>query len=186
MIITISGVPGSGKTSAAKIVATKLGMPFYSMGGLRAKMALERGMTIDELNRHGETDKTTDTEVDEYQKKLGATEDHFVIEGRLSWHFIPNSFKIFLDCNPTESARRIYEAQHSATDQREDEPSYASIEEAQAAIEQRVASDVKRYAAIYGVDYRDKSHFDLVIDTTTSTGPDQTAEKILSALPLDR
>ena len=186
MIITISGAPGSGKTSAAKIVAAKLGMPFYSMGGLRAKMALERGMTIDELNRLGETDKTTDTEVDDYQKKLGTTEDNFVIEGRLSWHFIPNSFKIFLDCDSTEAARRIYEAQQSAADRREDEPTYTSVEEAQAAIEQRVASDVKRYAAIYGVDYRDHSHFDLIIDTTANTGPEQTAGAILAALPLDR
>ena len=69
MIISISGVPGSGKTSVAKIIADKLGMNFYSMGNMRGKMALDRGMTIDELNALGEKEAFTDAEVDEYQKK---------------------------------------------------------------------------------------------------------------------
>lgn len=183
MIITIAGAPGSGKTSAGKILAAKLGMPFYSVGGLRAKMALDRGMTIDELNRLGETDKTTDTEVDDYQRELGEKDGNFVIEGRLSWHFIPNSFKVFLDCDPAEAARRIYAVQQSSTNRRADEPVYASAEEAKAAIIDRVASDVRRYAAIYGVDYRDTAHYDLVFDTTHMAGPEDTAEHLLAKIP---
>ena len=65
MIISIGGVPGSGKTSVAKILGQRLSMAFYSMGGLRAKMATERGLTIDELNALGEKDRTTDTSVDD-------------------------------------------------------------------------------------------------------------------------
>lgn len=183
MIITIAGAPGSGKTSAGKILAARLGMSFYSVGGLRAKMALDRGMTIDELNRLGESDQTTDTEVDDDQRKLGETEDNFVIEGRLSWHFIPRSFKIFLDCDPAEAARRIYSVQQSTANRRADEPIYANVEEAKTAIVQRVASDVKRYAAIYGVDYRDTSQYDLVFDTTTMSGPEDTADHLLTKIP---
>ncbi|MBU0540313.1 AAA family ATPase, partial [Patescibacteria group bacterium] len=67
MIITISGVPGSGKTTVAKILAERLGMKFYSMGDLRGKMATERGLTIDELNKLGETEAFTDNDVDTYQ-----------------------------------------------------------------------------------------------------------------------
>lgn len=183
MIITIAGAPGSGKTSAGKILAAKLGMSFYSVGGLRAKMALDRGMTIDELNRLGESDKTTDTKVDDDQRELGLKEDNFVIEGRLSWHFIPNSFKIFLDCDPMEAAKRIYMVQQSTANRRADEPVYANVEEAKAAIIDRVASDVRRYAAIYGVDYRDLSQYDLVFDTTNMHGPDETAEALLAKIP---
>lgn len=181
MIISISGVPGSGKTSVAKILASKRGMTFYSMGNLRGKLALERGITIDELNKIGEQDATTDTSVDDYQKELGTKEDNFVIEGRLSWHFIPNSFKIFLACDPKESARRVYEG--SLKQERKDEPAYASIEEAERAIAERIASDNLRYQKIYGLNYADPSHYDLVINTTDMKGPEETAEAILTQLP---
>lgn len=56
----------------------------------------KRGMTLAEYNKLGETDPSTDIEVDEYQKKLGETEDNFIIEGRTSWHFIPHSLKFLL------------------------------------------------------------------------------------------
>jgi cytidylate kinase len=178
MIITISGVPGSGKTTVGKIIAQKLGMPFYSVGGLRGKMALERGLTIDELNKLGETDRMTDTQVDEYQKELGTKEDGFVIEGRLSWHFIPHSFKIFLDCEPEEAAHRIL----ASRDERPDEELPADTESMELRIEARLASDQRRYQDIYGLDYRDKRHYDLVLDTSSLKSAEETAERILADL----
>ncbi|OGL73392.1 hypothetical protein A3E39_00165 [Candidatus Uhrbacteria bacterium RIFCSPHIGHO2_12_FULL_60_25] len=180
MIISISGVPGSGKTSAAKILAESLGMKFYSMGGLREKMALERGVTIDELNALGESDPTTDTSVDEYQRELGTKEDGFVIEGRLSWHFIPRSFKVFLDCDPKEAARRVYGAQHAG--ERRDEDAHATVDATRAYLDRRIASDVRRYREYYGVDYRDHGHYDLIVDTTPFKGPEETAHAIRDAL----
>ena len=44
MIITISGWPGSGKTSVGKLLSKKLGYQFYSMGDLRGKVALEKNL----------------------------------------------------------------------------------------------------------------------------------------------
>ncbi len=180
MIITISGVPGSGKTSAGKIVAEKLGLRFYSIGGLRAKMAEERGLTIDELNALGEKDHSTDTDVDAYQKTLGETEDNIMIEGRLSWHFIPGSFKIFLTCDPDEAARRIFLARKNGD--RGDEAEYEGEEEARKRLDERMASDTRRYQALYGVDYQNESQYDLVIDTTKLNGPEATAEHMLQAI----
>jgi len=181
MIITISGVPGSGKTTVAKILSGKLGMPFYSMGGLRAKLAEDRKISIDELNAIGEIDPTTDTSVDEYQRELGKTKDNFIVEGRLSWHFIPHSIKIFLSCDLDEAAKRIFEARKN-TKMREDEAMYRNAEETRRAIEERTASDVRRYALIYGVDYREPSHYDFVIDTTNLPGPEDTAAVILEKI----
>lgn len=182
MIISISGVPGSGKTSAAKLLAKKLGMNFYSMGGLRGKMALERGMTIAELNTLGEQGAFTDTTVDDYQRELGKKEDNFVIEGRLSWYFIPHSFKVLLICDPHEAARRIFESRKITHHERPDEPDYQTIEEAGLSRDERVQSDLIRYQKYYGVDYRDPSHYDVVINTTHNQGPEQTTEQILQAL----
>ena len=181
MIITISGVPGSGKTTVAKILSEKLGIPYYSMGGLRAKIAEERHISLDELNALGESDPTTDTSVDDYQRELGKTQDNFIVDGRLSWYFIPNSLKIFLSCDLDEASKRIYQARKN-TKNREDEPLYQNIDEARHAIEERVASDVRRYASIYGVDHRETSHYDLVVDTTHVDGPEAVADILLEKI----
>lgn len=181
MIITISGVPGSGKTTVAKLLSEKLGIPYYSIGGLRAKLAEERHISIDELNAIGETDSSTDTSVDDYQRELGKTQDNFIVDGRLSWYFIPNSLKIFLDCKLDEASKRIFNARRTAKD-REDEPLYQTIDEARHAIEERVASDVRRYSSIYGVDHREPSHYDLVVDTTTVAGPEAVVELLLKQI----
>lgn len=152
------------------MLANHLGYPFYSVGDLRGKMAIERGMTIDELNRVGENDASTDTSVDDYQRELGKKETDFVIEGRLSWHFIPHSFKVMLLCDIPVAAQRIFEARKRENEGREDEPVYASAAEAEQAIKDRMASDVLRYQKHYGIDYRDPSHYDLVVDTTGILG----------------
>ena len=108
MIITISGMPGSGKSTIAKILAQKLGYKHYSIGDLRGKMALDRHLTIDELNELGKREGWTDREPDEYQKKLGHEEDNFVIDSRLGFYFIPHSFKLFLTVDPEVAAERIF------------------------------------------------------------------------------
>ena len=178
MIITISGVPGSGKTSVGKIIAEKLGWPFYSMGSLRGKMAMDKGLTLDELNTLGETDQTTDTIVDDYQKELGSKEDNFVIEGRLSWYFIPKSFKVFLDCQPAVAANRIL----ASREERPDEKLAPDPKEVQRVLEARLASDMRRYQKIYGIDYLDKSHYDLVLDTTPLKSAQEAADLVYASL----
>jgi len=182
MIVSISGSPGSGKTAAAKILAERLKVPFYSVGGLRGKMAKERGITIDELNTIGEQDKSTDTDVDEYQRELGEKEKDFVIEGRLSWYFIPRSFKVYLTCEPIEAARRIFEERRSEATHRQDETRFDTVEETRKQLDIRIGSDVLRYQKHYGVDYRDPSNFDLILDTTENSGPQKTADQILAIL----
>lgn len=160
MIITISGLPGAGKTTAAKAIAKKLKIKQYSMGDLRGKMAMKRGMTIDEFNALGEKEAFTDKEADNFQKKLGQKEDNFIIDGRLSFHFIPNSIKIFLTIDEKEGAKRIF------LEQRKDEKEYSSVEEVVAANRERMKSDKKRYEKYYSLNPFDEKLYDLVVDTT--------------------
>lgn len=179
MIISITGLPGSGKTTVVKQLSKSFGIPWYSVGDLRGKMAEERGISIDALNALGETEAFTDKDVDDYQTKLGMSGESFVIDGRLSWHFIPTSFKIFLDVDPDVGAKRIYEA--SKKGERQDEHMYRSVEETKQFIAARIASDVRRYQKYYGVDFLDHSNYDLVLDTTNLT-MDEQAKIILNAV----
>ncbi len=177
MIITLSGLPGSGKSTVARMLAKRLGYQFFSMGDLRGQAALERGLTIDEFNALPEN---TDTIVDEYQKKLGQTEDNLIIDGRISWHFIPESFKVFLDVDPQVGAERIFVGKRGAN--RGDEPEYRDAAHVRDTLAARVADDTVRYKKHYGIDFADRSVYDLVIDTSTQT-PEETAAAILGALP---
>ncbi len=179
MIITITGLPGSGKTTVIKQLSQTLGIPWYSVGNLRGKMAEARGISIDELNALGETESFTDKEVDDYQTALGASGESFVIDGRLSWYFIPHSFKVFLEVDPDVGARRIYQA--SKNGERTDEHAYQSEEDVKRATENRIASDARRYQKYYGIDLEDRRHYDLVLDTTHLT-VDEKAQKILDSL----
>ena len=43
MIITISGKPGSGKSTIAKIISDKFGIKNYSIGNLRGEWRLKKG-----------------------------------------------------------------------------------------------------------------------------------------------
>lgn len=180
MIITLTGLPGAGKSTIAKLLSDKLGFHWYSMGDLRGKLAQERGMTIDEFNHLGETQSFTDEDIDTYQTRLGKEQDRLIIDGRLSWHFIPNSLKVFLDVDENEAARRIYEAAKNGL--RKDEKPYTSTEEVKQRVHARVASDQKRYQQYYQLDYLDRSNYDLVIDTTSLT-PEQIVQTILDKIP---
>ncbi len=176
MIISISGLPGSGKTTVGKLLAKKLGFKFYSIGDLRGRMAMERGLTIDQLNEIGMKEEWTDREVDEYQKELGEKEDNLIIESRLGFHFIPESVKIFLDVDLETGARRIFE------NQRPDEKRKESVKEIMRALKKRIENDRMRYKKYYGIeDFMNRSHYDIVIDTT-NLEIEQVVEKILKML----
>lgn len=182
MIISITGNPGSGKSTVAKLLAEKLEVPWYSVGDLRGKMAQDRGMTIDELNTLGETEDFTDKEVDEYQTKLGETEKAFVIDGRISWHFIPQSFKIFLDVDPDVAAQRIIGSMKDG--ERSDEQEYQTIAQAKESAKKRVESDRKRFEKYYSVNILNMENYDLVLDTS-NLSIQEMLKKVLDSLPLD-
>lgn len=180
MIITIAGLPGAGKTSVAKELAKRLVCDFVSVGEIRGQVAIERGITIDELNDLG---TESDMMADAKQVEIAKNKNDIVIEGRISWHLIPNSFKILVVVDPTEGARRIFEEQRSGDGARADERTYASVEDTEQSIKNRVENDRRRMQALYGVEnFIDPKHFDFVLDTTNASGPVENADKIVAVL----
>ncbi|MDD5566892.1 MAG: cytidylate kinase family protein [Patescibacteria group bacterium] len=167
MIISISGKPGSGKSSVAEAIAREFGLKRYYIGGLRREMARQRGLTLEDLNRLGEREDFTDREVDEYQKKLGETEDNFVIEGRTSFFLIPRSYKIFLDIEVEEGAKRIWKDLQIHPEKRNEMANPKGLADVIASVKNRMASDERRYRKYYNKsDIFNPKNYDYILDTT--------------------
>lgn len=172
MIIAISGKAGSGKSTIARLLSERLNLKHYSIGDLMRAMANEKGLSLLELNKQAEKDKSIDFELDDKLKELGKTKDNFVVDGRLTAFFIPNAdVRVFLDADDKVRAKRIM------NDRREHEKS-KSLNGTISNIKRREESEKKRYKKYYGVDYLDKKLYNYVIDTTRLT-PDGVVEKIM-------
>jgi CMP/dCMP kinase len=174
MIIAISGKAGSGKTTVAKTLAKELNLDHYSIGSLMRAMAKERKMSLRELGKMAEQDKSIDAELDRRQMEL-RSKDNFVIDGRLTAFFIPNAdVKVFLECEDKVRAERILK------DERKEESSKA-INEAISKIIEREKSEARRYKKYYNVDYSDRKLYNLFIDTT-KLSVKEAVDKIMSAV----
>lgn len=177
MIITLGGLPGAGKSTIKTLLAQKLNLTAYSMGDMRGEMAKAKGLTIDQLNDLGLTDASTDRTIDEFQKNLGDTQTKFIIDGAMSWFFIPQSKKIFLDVDPAVAAARIFADRHNNPN-RTDEPEYTSVENTQTTLAARAQHNDLRYQKWYGASYLNRANYDLVIDTT-HLSTEEVLQKIL-------
>lgn len=165
MIISISGAAGSGKSTIAKMLAENLGWPRYYIGELRRQKAKLMGLTLEEYNKFGENDFNTDFEVDKYQKDLARKEGNFIIEGRTSWHFIPQSLKIYFDVDEKIGAQRIFN-DLKKSNKRNEGVLLNNYEDVVRSLKERKRSDMKRYKKYYNIDVFDKNNYDYVIDTT--------------------
>lgn len=125
-------------------------------------------MSVEAINLAAEEQKEIDYQVDEWLRKMGREDDHFVIDSRLAFHWIPESFKVYLTLDPDTAAGRIFKHMKDAGRVSEDA---TTVEEVRTSIERRYASEQKRYLDLYNVDPSDTSHFDLVIDTNAHDLP---------------
>ena len=164
-LITIAGSLGSGKSSTAKEVALALGYRHFSSGDLFRKIATERGESVEATNISAEVKKDIDYKVDNLLKEMGKTENKLVIDSRMAWHWVPDSFKVFLALDLDSAAERIFQDVLKKSRVSEDATSVAEV---RASIERRFASEQKRYFSLYKVNPTDPKNFDLVIDTKTN------------------
>ncbi|MCA1813567.1 MAG: cytidylate kinase family protein [Halobacteriales archaeon] len=170
--VAIAGLPGTGKTTAAQLVARELGFRFVSAGGLFRAMAQERGLSLDQFSALAERDGKIDRMLDD-RVADEARRGRVVLEGRLTaWvcksHGVP-AFKVRLDCPPVVRAERI--AQREGL----------RVEDALHANEQREGSERLRYMSIYGVDLQDEAHYDLTLSTEQSP-PDEVVRRIVEGV----
>lgn len=164
-IITISGKPGSGKSSTADIVAELLGYTRHSSGDMVRQILAEKGMSLAEYNVRARNDHALDEAVDDRLRALRDAKD-VVIDSRLGFYWIPESFKVYLDLDIDVSAVRIFnDAANNASRSGSGEGT-ASLAVVTAQVRTRMEEERSRFRSMYHVDPYDLAHFDLVIDTS--------------------
>ena len=183
MIITISGMPYSGKSTVAKMLLEKLGWERIYVGGIRRELARKKGMTIEELNVYGETHPETDVDVDKEAAKqardLDKKKKNVIVEGRTQYHFLPESYKIYIKVNNKEAIQRMMKDMHDAQALKaRNEKLITSEKEALKKIHDREEEDARRYKKYYGIDHRDESQYDLIIDSSKLT-PQEVVDQII-------
>ena len=170
MNITITGNLGSGKSSVCKELA-QAGFPVVSAGDIFRQIAAEKGMTVIELNEAAKKDRSIDDMLDLRSAKLGRELDGTVFDSRLAWHFVEESFKVFLLVDTKEAARRVFDGENR------DAEAYLNIEQAKEGLKERARLEKERFFQLYGIDYYDAGNYDLIIESTCAT-PGQIAREI--------
>lgn len=172
--ISLAGDLGSGKSTVSKILIDELDAEYYSTGRVVRDIAERRNMTVVELNKYMETHPEIDHEIDDGLVALSDVDKSLVIDSRMAWHFTKGTFKVYLSTDIETSAIRIMGAnrqgEHSAT-----------LEETVKSTVERRESEKKRYREQYGVNIKDLSNYDLVVDTTFAT-PSEVAAAIIGGL----
>jgi cytidylate kinase len=145
------------------LVAQKLGFQRFSSGNFMRQIALDTGMSLNELNKKAQNDDSIDKKIDREVRKAGEMQK-IVIDSRLAFHWIPESFKVYLDLPAEIAKERILNDLKENKLRRESEES-STVDEIYKKITSRLESEKQRYKELYNIDHTDKNNFDLVIDT---------------------
>lgn len=176
-IITIAGRPASGKSTAARAVAEMLGYQHFSSGDLFRALGRERGMDVLQTNLTAEQNTEVDHLVDERLRQIGQTEDQVIIDSRTAWHWIPDSYKVFLDLDLKIGAERILASM--SEERMENEHIPHDPEEYALTLRERLASETRRYRALYDIDPYQMDNYDLVINTADCS-KEETLQRIMN------
>ena len=172
-IITITGDHASGQGTLTDLLQKELGYEIYRNGQYVRKLAKDMGMSITEfqiyLNEHPELDRDIEKSATEY----ASTHDNLIIDAKLGWYAVPESFKVYLKVDIDIAVNRAFQ-----DEKRKHTEPFQSIEQAKEFIQYRYQEENKRWYQEYGVRREDMSNYDLVIDTS-SLMPEQVKDMVV-------
>jgi len=172
VVITISGTPGSGKSTVAELLKEKTGLKYVYSGMIFRNLAKEYKMSLEEFGKYCEKNSDVDKKLDDRQVDILKKGD-VILEGRLSgWLAYKNkipALKVVIDADLEIRAGRIVKREEGSIKQRKKK------------ILKRERSEETRYKKYYDIDLKDNSIYDLVIDSGDKT-PEEIVDIILKRL----
>jgi len=158
MILTISGLHGTGKSTIGKLLAENFGLNYYSTGQAFRDLAEEMNMTLKEFTKYVEENPHFDKKLDEKIIEI-AKEGNVVLDSQLSGYILLDiaDFKIFLMCPIEVRVKRMAERDNSGYEEKLKETVI------------RENSELERFKILYNIDLSDYKQineiYDLIIDT---------------------
>ena len=172
VIITISGTPGSGKSTVGQLLKEKLKMNYIYSGQIFRETAKKYKMSLEEFGKYCENNENIDKKLDEKQLNILKKGD-IILEGRLAgWIAHKNNIqglKIMLNADFETRIKRIIEREEGEYTKRLRE------------ILERENSEEKRYRKYYNIDIKDTSIYDLIIDSSNKK-PEEIIEIIIQKI----
>ena len=163
-IITIAGDLASGKSRVTDILKNELNYEIYRNGEYVRKLAKEKGLDITSFNEYLKDHPEIDQQIEKSASLYSQTHDNLIVDARLGWYSIPESFKVYLKVDIDIAAKRAFEDEN-----RKETEKFATLEEQKQDIIKRYSMENQRFFELYGIHKEDMSNYDLVVDTSNKT-----------------
>ncbi len=167
-VVTVGGPPGSGKSTAGRLVAGSLNLEFFSAGGFFRAQARLHHMDLEEFGHYAAAHPEVDRELDESMQAL-ARPGH-LLDGRIQGALCRRAglpvYDLLVTAGEEVRIRRVAERDGQ------------SVEVAREKVREREASERERYLRFYAIDLA-KEPCDLTVDSTDRP-PSAVAEVILN------
>lgn len=160
-IIALSGDLAAGKGAVSEILIRDLNYGIYRNGAYARKLAAEMGLNITSFNEYLADHPEIDVQIEKSAAEYAKDHDNFIIDARLGWYAVPESFKVYLRVDIDEAARRAFEDK-----KRKNTECFDTVEEQKQDMIKRFNLENERYWKLYQVHKEDMSNYDLVVDTT--------------------
>jgi len=158
MIISISGLHGTGKSTIAKKIAEALDYNYYSTGNAFREKAKEMRMTLEEFTRHVENHPEIDNELDDKIVEMAKRGD-IIVDSQLSGFLLKSiaDLRIILTCPLETRVKRMSERDATSYNEKMEETLM------------REQSEAKRFKELYNIDLKDANQIKKAHDVILAT-----------------
>ena len=170
MIITISGLHGTGKSTIGKLIAQRMSLKYYSTGQAFRDLAKEMKMTLEEFTDYVEENPDVDKKLDNKIIEI-AQKGNIIIDSQLSAYILDSiaQFKILLTCPLELRVKRMAERDKTSYENKLNETII------------REESELERFEKLYRIDLNNVKTYNLILETENLT-VEEIVEEIIGLL----
>ncbi len=161
-IIAVSGPHGSGKSTAAKEVAEKLGYEYISAGELFRNMAENANMNLEEFSKKAELQEEIDKFIDDKTVELAKLKDNIVVDAQLGGWMLKDIANMLIYITAP------FETRIGRIIQRENKSAETTRQETIT----REESEKSRYQKLYKIDISDLTIYDIILNSQKFSASD--------------